>query len=183
MYLFLIPLVLGFASNLASAFTNTYSRWWGERGGSLATVILRDILGIPVWAFGFVLAYLSPARMWIQASWVKDASAWLLIAAGAVIICLALVTIRGRAAQPTTRDGLARDGLYGRVRHPIHSGTLLEFAGVFLLQPNWAVAAACGLGVLWVLLQTHFEEMDLLQRIPGYGEYMRVVPRFLPRGR
>ena len=37
--LFLIPLVLGFAFNLASAFTGAYSRRWGEKCGSVITII------------------------------------------------------------------------------------------------------------------------------------------------
>jgi hypothetical protein len=46
-YGFLIPLLVGFALAGASAFTAVYSQRWGERGGQLATSILRNFLGIP----------------------------------------------------------------------------------------------------------------------------------------
>ena len=56
MFLFLIPLLVGFAFNWASAFTHFYSRRWGESSGRGTTFILRNILGIPIWALGIVLA-------------------------------------------------------------------------------------------------------------------------------
>lgn len=43
MYWFLLFLVPGFASNLASAFTTEYPDKWGEKTGTLITVILRNI--------------------------------------------------------------------------------------------------------------------------------------------
>ena len=67
------------------------------------------------------------------------------------------------------------------MRHAIHPGTLLESAGLCLVWPSLAVALACGLWVLWVVLQTRLEERDLLLRLPGYHAYMQRVPRFVPR--
>lgn len=31
------------------------------------------------------------------------------------------------------------------------------------------------------MVQTRLEEIDLLQRMPNYRDYMNAVPRFLPR--
>ena len=181
MFFFLVPLVLGFACNLASAFTTAFSRRWGERRGSIVTVILRDVLGIPVWAIGFVVAIRTPSLTLIGSSVFTDVVGWLVIGVGAAIIVVALVTIRLHAAVPSTGDPLVHTGIYAYVRHPIHAGTFLEFTGLFLIRPTLAVASACALGVVWVLLQTRFEELDLLQRMPSYREYMTRVPRFLPR--
>ena len=61
MYRFLIPLLLGFALGGASAFTAAFSRLWGERGGRMATMVLRNLLAIPLWLFGFVLAWRTAA--------------------------------------------------------------------------------------------------------------------------
>lgn len=61
MYRFFIPFLLGFALAGASAFTAAYSRLWGERAGQLISSLLRNVLGIPLWFFGFVLAWLAPA--------------------------------------------------------------------------------------------------------------------------
>jgi protein-S-isoprenylcysteine O-methyltransferase Ste14 len=180
MFYFLIPLLLGFSFNLASAFTTAYSRKWGERGGSTVTVILRDILGIPVWTIGFGLAFVTPSLNLFRSNIYTDILGWLLITVGGVIILVALFTIQWRAASPSNRDTLAETGLYAFVRHPIHSGTLLEFIGLLLIKPTLTVALACVLGVIWVLVQTRLEEQDLLQRLPAYREYTERVPRFVP---
>jgi hypothetical protein len=59
MFAFLIPLLVGFTCNLASAFTIVYSKKLGERIGTLVTAMLRDGFGIPVWGLGFALATLT----------------------------------------------------------------------------------------------------------------------------
>ena len=178
---FLFFLIPGFACNLASAFTDAYSRKWGRRTGTIVTIFLRDVFGIPIWGLGFVMAAASPSRFLYEPAAVVSAAGWILIAAGALVIVAALATIRLRSAAPTAGDTLAETGIYARVRHPIHSGTLLEFLGIVLVRPTPAMAIACALGVAWVFLQTRFEEWDLVRRIPGYREYMERVPRFFPR--
>jgi protein-S-isoprenylcysteine O-methyltransferase Ste14 len=177
---FLIPLLIGFASNLASAFTTTYTCRWGSPRGTLLSAILRNVTGIPLWALGFALAYTAPSTLLFNASLAFQVVGWLLLALGALIICAALYSIRSRAAAPSMGDIMVSSGLYAWVRHPIHTGTLLEFTGLFLIRPSLAVLTACALGIAWVLLQTRFEEHDLLQRLPEYGEYMKRVPAFFP---
>jgi protein-S-isoprenylcysteine O-methyltransferase Ste14 len=181
MYLFLIPLLIGFVCNTASAFTTAFSKRWGQSRGSLITFILRNILGIPVWALGYLLAVQTSATLFFETTPTSKVIGWLFIIAGGAIILIALISIRARAGAPSVSDSLVRTGLYKRVRHPIHAGTILEFAGIFLLFPTQAVALACGLGVVWVMIQTKCEEHDLMQRLPEYREYMHQVPRFLPR--
>jgi protein-S-isoprenylcysteine O-methyltransferase Ste14 len=85
-----------------------------------------------------------------------------------------------RAAMPSVRDTLEVRGLYAHVRHPMYGSMLLEFVGLALLNPTLAVALACALGIGWVVLQVRLEELDLLQRLPAYREYMERVPRFVP---
>jgi protein-S-isoprenylcysteine O-methyltransferase Ste14 len=181
MYWFLVPLVIGFIFNCASALTTFYSRRWGERRGALVTVVLRDILGIPVWAIGFALAARAKAPFIFARTAVTNTCGIILIIAGCAIIIYALVAIRSKAAAPSLTDTLVRKGPYAHVRHPIHSGTFLEFAGLFLLKPTVPVAVACVLGTIWIFVQTILEEHDLLQRIPAYREYLVEVPRFVPR--
>jgi protein-S-isoprenylcysteine O-methyltransferase Ste14 len=65
-------------------------------------------------------------------------------------------------------------------RHPIYAGLLLQFVALVLVRPRGAVALAAILGVVWVHVQARLEEIDLLQRMPAYREYMQRVPRFLP---
>ncbi len=68
MYWFVIPLILGFSSNVASTFTTLYSEKWGKARGTLLTFILRNITGIPVWAIGFVLAIRESAGLLYEIS-------------------------------------------------------------------------------------------------------------------
>lgn len=181
MFLFLIPLILGFASNLASVFTTAFSHHWSEKRGSFVTVMLRDIFGIPIWTLGFVLAYRAQAWFLFKPSLSTQVIGWFIFTAGSFIIVIGLYTIRKRAVIPSTRDTLVQNGIYRFVRHPIHVGTILEFTGLLIVAPTQSVANACILGFVWVLLQAKLEEYDLLQRLPGYVEYMKRVPRFIPR--
>ena len=180
MYYFLIPLLLGFACNAASAFTTAFSNRWGEQRSRALTYTLRNFLGIPLWAVGLVLAVRLPAPLFFTPTPLTELLGWLLVAAGAALIWAALLNLGWRAAVPTTSDKLEAHGVYSRIRHPIYSGLLLEFAGILLLNPSPPVLLAVSLGVAWVLVQARLEEIDLLQRMPAYREYMQRVPRFLP---
>ena len=180
MYAFLLPLLIGFAFNLASAFTTAYSRRLGKRRGRWVTAVLRNVLGIPVWVAGFALAVRTPAPELFPTSLWITITAWVLIAIGGGIIVVGLISLRAMAAAPSMLDGLVESGLYAYVRNPIHSGTMLEFTGLALLIPTQPVIVACILGLAWTLLQTLLDEYDLQQRIPAYRDYMRRVPRFIP---
>ena len=180
MWSFLVPLLLGFTSNAASAFTAAYSRRWGERGGRVASLILRNVLGIPVWALGLVLAVRAPSRPLVRPGAVTAIAGWVLLAAGATLILWALGSLGQRAAAPSARDTLVSDGAYSYVRHPIHVGTFLEFVGLWLLVLSLTAMVACMVGIIWLLVQSRLEETDLLERVSGYSQYMADVPRFVP---
>lgn len=177
---FLVPLLIGFALNVASAYTTEWSERWGERRGRQVTFILRNILGIPVWAVGVVLAMRTPSPGLFSASPALELAGTILLGAGCVIIGLALHALRAKAALPSTHDSLVEHGLYGRVRHPIHSGMFLVWVSLVLVRPTVVVALAGAIGAVWTLVQTGAEESDLLRRIPAYRDYMRRVPRFIP---
>lgn len=180
---FLIPLLLGFACDSASAFTAAFSRRWGAEHGQWVTFVLRNVLGIPLWVIGLGVAVRSPSRALFAAPVLLEALGWVLLAAGCVVQLLALASLRGRAAKPSMADALVDHGVYGHIRHPIYAGLLLEFAALILVKPRRTVAVACALGILWALLQARLEEVDLLQRMPAYREYLARVPRFVPRVR
>ena len=180
MYYFLILLIFGFISNLASTSTAKFSEKWGKQTGTLVTIILRDILGIPVWAIGFVLAIRESSEMLYHSSFLSQVIGWVIITFGAIIIITALVSIRTKAAAPSTNDTFVKTGIYSMVRHPIHSGTFLEFIGLFILWPSLTVGIAVLLGFIWIHLQSRFEEKDLIKRIPEYKDYMIKIPRFIP---
>ena len=181
MALFLIPLLLGFALAGASAFTAAYSRWWGERGGQTASSILRNFLGIPLWMLGLMMAWLLPSRFVLGPAKGSAVLAWLLIIVGSIPVVWGHLALGWRTHFPSTRDTLVRDGLYGRVRHPIYAGGMLVFIGLALLKPTSAFLLACAGGFVWLIAQARLEEIDLVRRLPGYREYMKEVPRLVPR--
>ena len=177
---FLIPLLIGFTLNVASAFTAEWSARWGERRGAQATAVLRNVLGIPVWAAGLIVAVRTTSPALLPRGPVEMAG-WVLLTAGCVIIGLALHALRSKAAVPSTRDTLVERGLYARVRHPIHAGMFLVWISLVLVHPTVVVALASALGAVWTLVQTGAEEHDLVRRLPAYRDYMRRVPRFVPK--
>lgn len=75
MFLFLIPLLLGFLLDCTSAFTSTFSRRWGKRKGQLICLILGDVLGIPLWVTGLTVAVREPAPVLFSTSPVTEALA------------------------------------------------------------------------------------------------------------
>jgi protein-S-isoprenylcysteine O-methyltransferase Ste14 len=181
MLLFLIPLVMGYAFFIGSLFTAAFSRRWGEKMGSLISAILRDIIGMALGMLGFVMAVRAHAPLLFTPTSLSKLIGWLLIGLGAVIVMTAMLTIRRSALIPSIRDRLVDSGLYAHVRHPIHDGLFMVLLGIFLIFPSLSVAIACGLGVVWLLLQTRVEERDLLQRLPEYRHYIDAVPSFIPR--
>ena len=180
-YLFLIPLLLGFVLVGASAFTTTYSRWWGERGGEAASWILRNLLGIPIWVIAFIAGWRQPAPLLLESSSATNTLGWLLIIAGSIPFLWGHVILGKPTHMPSVRDKLVRHGLYAYVRHPIYSGGMLIALGLGLLKPTSTVLSACTLGIVWLVIQARLEEVDLLQRLPEYRQYMEQAPRLIPR--
>ncbi len=176
----MVLLVLGFASNLASTYTSTFARWWGTQRGRLATALLRNVFGIPVWATGFAYAAMASSPQLFSGGVLVIALALGAVAVGALLVIAALLALGWRSAAPAITDTLVERGPYVHVRHPIHVGTLLEFIGLALLRPTEPVLLACATGVVWLVLQSRFEERDLVKRMPEYREYMRRVPSFIP---
>ncbi len=180
MYLFLIPLLLGFAFNCLSAFTTAFSHTWGEKRGQQVSFVLRNILGLPLWVLGYILAAWQTSTLFFRYTLATDIAGWLLLAVGVILILAALVAINRRAVLPTMKDTLVAKGAYAYVRHPLYCGVILEFLGLGLINPSRTMVLACAIGVAWIFLQAWFEELDLVQRIPEYREYKLRVPGFIP---
>ena len=179
--LFLILLLTGFAFNWASAFTHYYSKRWGERRGRIVTFVARNILGIPVWAFGVILGVRAEAKnLFVPGPAVKFL-AWLFLSVATFLMIWALVLLGLRSFRPTEKDTLISGGVFRHIRHPIYSGLLLDFVGIWLIRPTPPVLLVCLLGFGFVIIQARLEEKDLVERMPAYREYMKRVPRFFPR--
>lgn len=182
MDLFLLPLLAGFLLAGASAFTAAYSRRWGERGGRLASSLLRNLLGIPLYLAGLVLAWQAPAPLLFMPGATGLGLGWLLIAAGAVPVIVGHWQLGWRTHMPAVSDALMDGGLYAHVRHPIYAGALSVFAGLALLRPTAPWLLACVLSCVFFAGMGRLEEIDLMQRMPAYRGYMARVPRFIPLG-
>lgn len=176
-----VPLLAGFALAGASAFTTTLSRKWGERGGQIATSVLRNLLGIPLYFLGLVLAWQVPLPMLFDSTLTARSLAWGLIVAGSMPVIVGHLQLGWRTHMPSLRDALLTDGLYARVRHPIYAGAIPVFVGLALLHPTPVFIAACVLSIAFFVIQARLEEIDLIERIPAYRQYMQEVPAFLPR--
>lgn len=57
----------------------------------------------------------------------------------------------------------------------------LNMMGMAIYLIITGFALACALGIIWLIIQARLEEIDLKQRLPEYSEYMKGVPRFIPR--
>lgn len=182
MELFLIPLIIGFAFAGASAFTAAYSRRFGERSGTIITAILRNLLGIPLWIIGYAWAWLIPSQWVFAPNGFMTILGWILVIVGAVPLLVGHLYVGMRSHFPSVKDTLVRHGLYAYVRHPIYAGALLLFPGLVLLRPTLTVLIASVAAIIWVFIQARLEEIDLIQRIPEYREYMLEVPRFIHAG-
>jgi protein-S-isoprenylcysteine O-methyltransferase Ste14 len=166
---------------VASAFTAAYSRRLGEQRGQLASVILRNVLGIPLLGTAFVLAARRPAPLLLAGSIWAGVAGWMLMAAGATLIVWALTALRRRAAAPSVADTLVHHGPYALARHPLYDGVFGELLGAVLVRSTWPVILCCLLTAGWLIVQARVEELDLRQRVSGYADYMARVPRFIPR--
>jgi len=181
MFIFLIPLLIGFTFNSVSAFTTFFSVRLGVRGGRFVCIIFRNIIGIPVWVIGYGMAAITTSFRLFTPTVIISALAWLLIMSGGVIIIAGMVSLRWRAAAPSISDTLVVNGLYAHIRHPLYAGMFLELIGLLLLLPELNMLVAVLLGILWIILQARLEELDLLLRLPAYKKYMLRVPRFVPK--
>ena len=174
-------IIIGFALVGASAFTSAYSKWWGEKGGQWATIILRNLLGIPLWVTGFVFAWIEPSPFLLKPNIKLKLIGLFLIILGSFPFIWGHIELGWRTHMPSVKDTLVRHGLYAYVRHPIYAGGFAIVAGLALIKPTSAFVTACTLGFIWLIVQARLEEIDLLQRMPDYKNYMKQVPRFLPR--
>jgi protein-S-isoprenylcysteine O-methyltransferase Ste14 len=181
MWLAIFLIITGFALVGASAFTSAYSGRWGEKGGQWATIILRNLIDIPLWVTGFVLAWHEPSLLLLNSTRTLKLIGLFFIISGSIPFIWGHIELGWRTHMPSVKDTLVRRGLYAYVRHPIYAGGFAILAGLALIRPTFAFVVACVLGFIWLIVQAWLEEIDLLQRMPDYTEYMKQAPRFLPR--
>ena len=105
------------------------------------------------------------------------------------IRCRRLLSARmlmgGPELNPRSAPGkLLTEGIYGRVRHPRYIAVLLGMIAVALFCNYLGLYIVVALMVPGLYLVAVLEERELRERFgTAYEEYMRRVPRFVPRKR
>jgi protein-S-isoprenylcysteine O-methyltransferase Ste14 len=116
------------------------------------------------------------------------------VSAAGVVLSLLGVGLALRAGQLLAGRGRPRRGPqpafviagpYLRMRNPLYAGVLIALGGAALGAASWPLAlaalAAAALAHAWVVL---VEEPRLVARFgSAYEEYLRRVPRWVPRPR
>ena len=87
----------------------------------------------------------------------------------------------GEREEVQPAQALVFTGPYKIIRHPIYMSYFLASIGMFLINP----ALPTLLGVAYSFWDfpgaVRREEKLLAKELPGYADYMRTTPRFLPR--
>lgn len=73
-------------------------------------------------------------------------------------------------------------GIYSKVRHPIYSGTILLFIGMFLFIAKLGTLVALIVTLIYLLIAIPMEEQKLVRKHgEAYLKYKKQVPAILPR--
>lgn len=114
-----------------------------------------------------------------------------IIVAGSVLFAIGgyfgiagvIVLGKNRTPFPQPREGskLIKHGIYSRVRHPLYTSVMLASLGWALIWQSTAAFCAAFTLLPFFYAKTRQEERWLRNLFPGYADYARRVPRFLPR--
>lgn len=138
-------------------------------------VVVVGIIGC--FAGILVLSGLDRRFGWSQVpAWLSVLGA-VMVAVGLGIAMLVVYQNRYAAANIVVeaQQKLVTTGLYGTVRHPMYSGSVIMIIGMPLaLGSYWALIPAI-VSLLLLVIRTVDEETMLRQELPGYRDYMAGV--------
>ncbi len=110
----------------------------------------------------------------------------LILGAGVAIASAGALTLGPNltpATEPLPRGQLVTRGIYRVVRHPIYLGVSTLLAGYGMLRGGWVAGSIVfAVAVAYFEAKARVEERFLVERMAGYEEYRRRVPRILPGG-
>ena len=112
---------------------------------------------------------------WVPA-WVSVAGD-VMVAAGLGVALLVVIQNSYAAATITVEQGqtLTSDGLYGMVRHPMYSGSLIMMLGIPLALGSYWGLLIVAAGLVVLVLRILDEEKLLRAELAGYPEYAQQV--------
>ncbi len=92
---------------------------------------------------------------------------------------------RNLTPQPKPRAGgeLVTDGVYALLRHPLYASLMAFGCGWALLWSSVAGVLLAAVFILYLHAKTRFEETLLHAAYPGYADYAKRVPRYLPHSK
>ncbi|MEJ5312331.1 MAG: isoprenylcysteine carboxylmethyltransferase family protein [Anaerolineae bacterium] len=76
---------------------------------------------------------------------------------------------------------LITDGPYAYIRHPLYTAYFALAIGLALINPSLPMLLVVIYAFVDFSQATRREEKLLVERLPGYAEYMARTPRYLPR--
>jgi len=111
---------------------------------------------------------------------------WTRLGAWFLVFLLAVRLIQGghRAVPHEALDDrqLIVSGAFARVRHPLYLGTLLTYLGVFFITLSLAAfAVLIGIFAFYNVIAAYEERWLIDKYGQAYTDYMREVPRWIPR--
>jgi protein-S-isoprenylcysteine O-methyltransferase Ste14 len=83
--------------------------------------------------------------------------------------------------RPSQKARLVQTGIYAQVRHPLYTSVMLASLGWALLWQSWPSFVAALTLIPFFNAKAHREERWLREQFPGYTDFEKRVPRFLPR--
>lgn len=132
---------------------------------------------------GFVLCGLDYRFAWSQLPW------WIVVIAAVVFLIgyamyaevLRENTYLSRTIEVQENQQLIDTGLYGIVRHPMYTATLLMFLSMPLILGSWLALLIFALYPALIIKRIHNEEQVLAMGLKGYTDYQkRVRWRLIP---
>ena len=107
--------------------------------------------------------------------------AWVVVQS--ILMTAVIVLGRNRTPYPQPREGseLVQHGVYAQVRHPLYTSVILASLRWSLIWQSWPAFIAALVLIPFFHAKARREELWLREQFPGYADYERRVPRFVPR--
>jgi len=152
-------------------------------GGRIYRLIYSIISSLClIFIFGFILKS-RPVYVIESSGWLRY-SGMVLGTWGTIILTLSfkeISTLSFLGFKKDQKKGLITHGIHSQMRHPIYTGTLLIFIGMFLFIPSYQFLITLASLIIYLPIGISLEENKLLQE---YGEdykiYKSKVKTFTP---
>jgi len=107
---------------------------------------------------------------------------WRCMAAGGAIVVIGLALRAYASGYVRKASELTTSGPYAYTRNPLYLGSLIIAAGFAVAARSLLIALVAAAIFLAIYLPVmRFEEQLLRSQFPGFDDYARRVPRFVPR--